>query len=178
MVQGFEALIVGDPMDERTDIGPLVNEDAVAGLDDQVKRLVAAGAKILTGGRRLDRPGSYYAPTVLGGVDASWPVAREELFGPVALVFRVHSVDEAISVANATTFGLGSSVWTRDTQEQKKFVEGIEAGAVFVNGMVKSDPRLPFGGVRHSGYGRELGVNGIREFVNVKTVWVGPAKTS
>jgi succinate-semialdehyde dehydrogenase / glutarate-semialdehyde dehydrogenase len=178
MVEGFEALIVGDPMDTRTDVGPLVNEDAVRGLDEQVKRFVAAGAKVLTGGRRLDRPGCYYAPTILSGVDARWPVSCEELFGPVALIFRVRSIDEAIQVANATPFGLGSAAWTTDTREQQRFIKEIEAGAVFVNGMVKSDPRLPFGGVRRSGYGRELGVPGIREFVNIKTVWIGPARSS
>jgi succinate-semialdehyde dehydrogenase/glutarate-semialdehyde dehydrogenase len=176
MVARFEALVVGDPMDERTDVGPLVNEEAVVGLHDQVMRFVQAGARVLTGGKRLDRPGWYYAPTIISGVDAAWPVASEELFGPVALIFRVDSIEDSIRVANATPFGLGSSVWTRDAAEQDVLIAGIDAGAVFVNGMVKSDPRLPFGGIKHSGYGRELGVHGIREFVNAKTVWVGPAK--
>jgi succinate-semialdehyde dehydrogenase/glutarate-semialdehyde dehydrogenase len=175
MVAKFEALVVGDPMDERTDVGPLVNKESVDVLDDQVQRLVKAGARVLTGGKRLDRPGCFYAPTVLGGVDASWPVAQEELFGPVALVFRVASVSAAIDVANATSFGLASSAWTNDAAERDALIAGIEAGAVFVNGMVKSDPRLPFGGIKHSGFGRELGVHGIREFVNAKTVWIGPA---
>jgi succinate-semialdehyde dehydrogenase/glutarate-semialdehyde dehydrogenase len=177
MVAKFERLVVGDPMEEKTDIGPLVNPESVDALDDQVRRLVKAGAKVLTGGKRLDRPGCFYAPTVLGNVDPSWPVASEELFGPVALLFRVSSVTEAVRVANATPFGLGASAWTTDAKEREELVSGIVAGAVFINGMVKSDPRLPFGGVKHSGFGRELGEHGIREFVNTKTVWVGPAKT-
>ena len=176
MVARFEQLVVGDPMDEKTDIGPLVNAQSVDVLDDQVKRLVAAGAKVLTGGKRLDRPGCFYAPTVLGGVDPAWPVASEELFGPVATIFRVSSVADAVRVANATPFGLGASAWTSDPSEREELIAGIEAGAVFINGMVKSDPRLPFGGVKHSGFGRELGTHGIREFVNAKSVWVGPAK--
>lgn len=177
MVARFEQLVVGDPMDEKTDIGPLVNQDAVDGIDEQVQRLVKAGGKVLTGGKPLDRKGCYYAPTVVANVDPSWPIAQEEFFGPVALVFRVGSVTDAIRIANSTTFGLGASAWTRDDAERDALIRGIDAGAVFVNGMVKSDPRLPFGGIKHSGYGRELGTLGIREFVNAKTVWVGPAKT-
>lgn len=176
MVEKFEKLVVGDPMDERTDIGPLVNPAAVDGIEDQVRRLVEAGGKVLTGGKRLDRPGCFYAPTVIGGVDPSWPVASEEIFGPVASLFRISSIDDAVRVANATPFGLGASVWTTDAGEREALISGIVAGGVFVNGMVKSDPRLPFGGVKHSGFGRELGALGIREFVNAKTVWVGPAK--
>ena len=176
MVAKFEQLVVGDPMDEKTDIGPLVNEDAVEGLDDQVRRLIEAGGKVLTGGAPLKRKGCYYAPTVVASVDPSWPVAKEEFFGPVALLFKVGSLTDAIRVANSTTFGLGASAWTRDDAERDALVRGIDAGAVFINGMVKSDPRLPFGGIKHSGYGRELGSLGIREFVNAKTVWVGPAK--
>ena len=177
MVAKFESLVVGDPMDEKTDIGPLVNEDAVKGIDDQVRRLVAAGGKVLTGGVPLKRKGCYYAPTIVSIVDPSWPIAQEEFFGPVALLFKVGSVADAIRVANSTTFGLGASAWTRDDEERDALVRGIDAGAVFINGMVKSDPRLPFGGIKHSGYGRELGTLGIREFVNAKTVWIGPAKT-
>ena len=177
MVAKFEQLVVGDPMDEKTDIGPLVNQDAVEGIDEQVQRLVKAGGKVLTGGKPLDRKGCYYAPTVVADVDPAWPIAQEEFFGPVALVFRVGSVSDAIRVANSTTFGLGASAWTTDDAERDALVRGIDAGAVFINGMVKSDPRLPFGGIKHSGYGRELGTLGIREFVNAKTVWVGPAKT-
>jgi len=177
MVAKFEQLVIGDPMDEKTDIGPLVNMESVDALDDQVRRLVAAGGTLLTGGKRLDRPGCFYAPTVIGNVDPAWPVAREELFGPVATIFRVSSVADAVRIANATPFGLGASAWTDDAAERDALIAGIDAGAVFINGMVKSDPRLPFGGVKHSGFGRELGTLGIREFVNAKSVWVGPAKT-
>jgi succinate-semialdehyde dehydrogenase/glutarate-semialdehyde dehydrogenase len=176
MVERFEALKVGDPMDETTDVGPLVSESSLKELDSQVRRLVEAGGKVLTGGKRLDRKGYYYAPTVIAGVPADAPAAKEELFGPVAVLFRARDATDAIQIANATTFGLASSVWTNDAAERERFINGIEAGAVFVNGMVKSDPRLPFGGVKASGYGRELSTFGIREFVNVKSVWIGPAK--
>ncbi|MBV8340202.1 MAG: NAD-dependent succinate-semialdehyde dehydrogenase [Candidatus Eremiobacteraeota bacterium] len=178
LVERFNALKVGDPMDETTDVGPLVNEASLNELESQVRRLVEAGGKILAGGKRLPSKGYYYAPTVISGVPVDAPIAKEELFGPVAVVFRATDTDDAIRIANATTFGLGSSVWTKDAAEREKFINGIEAGAVFVNGMVKSDPRLPFGGVKASGYGRELSAFGIREFVNVKSVWIGPAKAS
>ena len=177
LVERFKALKVGDPMDESTDVGPLVSESSLKELDDQVQRLVQAGGKILTGGKRLERQGYYYAPTVIVDVPVDAPIAKEELFGPVAVLFRARDADDAIRIANATTFGLGSSVWTNDAIEREKFINGIEAGAVFVNGMVKSDPRLPFGGVKASGYGRELSSFGIREFVNIKSVWIGPTKT-
>ncbi len=170
MVERFESLKVGDPMDDATDVGPLVNESAVKELDDQVHRLVEAGGMVLTGGKRLEGRGFYYAPTVIAGVPVDAPVAKEELFGPVAVLFRARDADDAMAIANATTFGLGSSVWTNDAAEREKFINGLEAGAVFVNGMVKSDPRLPFGGVKASGYGRELSAHGIREFVNIKSV--------
>jgi succinate-semialdehyde dehydrogenase/glutarate-semialdehyde dehydrogenase len=171
-VSAMSALRVGDPMDASTDVGPLATPDLVNDLEAQVKATVAAGARVLTGGTRLPGPGNYFAPTVLVDVPSGSPAYREELFGPVASVFRVPSVDEAIRLANDSTFGLGSSVWTRDEAERKRFVRELEAGQVFVNAMVVSDPRVPFGGVKRSGYGRELGVHGIREFVNVKTVWV------
>jgi succinate-semialdehyde dehydrogenase/glutarate-semialdehyde dehydrogenase len=171
-VQGMEALRVGDPMDERTDVGPLATEDILTGLDGQVRKSVAAGARLLTGGKRLDRPGNYYAPTVLTEIPHDSPAYREELFGPVAMLFRVSGIDEAIRLANDTTFGLGSSAWTNDPAERERFIDELEAGLVFINAMVASDPRLPFGGVKHSGYGRELSLFGIREFVNIKTVWI------
>jgi succinate-semialdehyde dehydrogenase/glutarate-semialdehyde dehydrogenase len=172
-VDGMEALEVGDPMDLATDVGPLATEDILRGLDEQVRKTVEAGARVLTGGKRLDRPGNYYAPTVLADVPESSPGYSEELFGPVALLFRVKDAGEAIRLANDTPFGLGSSVWTNDEAERARFADEIEAGQVFINGMVASDPRLPFGGVKESGYGRELSVYGIREFTNIKTVWVG-----
>jgi succinate-semialdehyde dehydrogenase/glutarate-semialdehyde dehydrogenase len=166
------ALKVGDPLDPATEVGPLATKSVLTDLDDQVRRSVAAGARVLTGGKPLDRPGNYYAPTVLTDIRPGSPAYTEELFGPVAALFRVRDIDEAIRLANDTSFGLGSSVWTNDAAERARFTDEIEAGQVFVNGMVVSDPRLPFGGVKHSGYGRELGVYGIREFVNIKTVWI------
>jgi succinate-semialdehyde dehydrogenase / glutarate-semialdehyde dehydrogenase len=169
-VQGMEALKVGDPMEETTDVGPLATADVRRGLEEQVRRSVAAGARVLTGGKRLERPGYYYPPTVLTDIPADAPAYREELFGPVALLFRARDLDEAIRRANDTPFGLGSSAWTRDPAERDRFIDELDAGLVFINGMVASDPRLPFGGVKESGYGRELGVHGIREFVNLKTV--------
>jgi succinate-semialdehyde dehydrogenase / glutarate-semialdehyde dehydrogenase len=171
-IKGMESLKVGDPMDETTDIGPLATRDILATLDDQVKQSVATGARLLTGGRRLERPGYFYTPTVVADIPKDSPAYREEIFGPVASLFRVSSLDEAIRLANDTAFGLAASVWTNDEGEQSRLIEEIEAGLVFINGMVASDPRLPFGGVKHSGYGRELSVYGIREFVNIKTVWI------
>jgi succinate-semialdehyde dehydrogenase/glutarate-semialdehyde dehydrogenase len=171
-IKGMESLKVGDPMDETTDIGPLATKDILATLDDQVKQTVAKGARLLTGGRRLERPGYFYTPTVVADIPKDSPAYREEMFGPVASLFRVDSLDEAIRLANDTDFGLAASAWTNDEGEQSRLIEEIEAGLVFINGMVASDPRLPFGGVKHSGYGRELGVYGIREFVNIKTVWI------
>lgn len=169
-VELMEALRVGDPMDETTDVGPLALPRLLEALDTQVQASVKAGAQVLTGAHRLDRPGSFYAPTVLADIPTDAPAYHEELFGPVALLFRVPDIDAAIRQANDTPFGLGSSVWTRDPIEQERFINDIEAGMVFVNVMVASDPRLPFGGIKHSGYGRELSAIGIREFVNVKTV--------
>ena len=172
-VNEMRALRIGDPLDESTDIGPLATPQIVNDLDEQVKRAVANGARVLTGGKKLDRPGNFFEPTVLVNLDPHAPVSCEEVFGPVATLFRAANIDEAIEIANVTTFGLGSSAWTNDANEQAQFIDELEAGSVFINGMVASDPRLPFGGVKHSGYGRELAEFGIREFVNIKTIWIG-----
>jgi succinate-semialdehyde dehydrogenase/glutarate-semialdehyde dehydrogenase len=169
-VAGMAALSVGDPMDEATEVGPLATPAILAELDAQVKRSVSLGARVLTGGHRLDRPGNFYAPTVLADVPGNAPAYREELFGPVAAIFRARGIDDAIRLANDTAFGLGASAWTADPAERRRFIDEIESGMVFINGMVASDPRLPFGGVKRSGYGRELGAAGLREFVNLKTV--------
>jgi len=170
-VEGMKAMKLGDPMAADTDIGPLATSKIRDELHDQVQRAVQGGARLLTGGKKIDGPGFYYEPTVLADVPRSSPVFREEFFGPVAMIFRARDAAEAIDIANDSPFGLGSSVWTRDEAERARFIDGIEAGQVFINAMVASDPRLPFGGVKRSGYGRELGVWGIREFLNVKTVW-------
>jgi succinate-semialdehyde dehydrogenase/glutarate-semialdehyde dehydrogenase len=177
-VEEMRALKIGDPMEESTDIGPLATPQIVNDLDEQVKKAVASGARVLTGGRRGDRPGNYYEPTVLVDLDLNAPVSCEEIFGPVAMLFRASNIDEAIRIANSTQFGLGSSAWTNDASEQARFIDELEAGSVFINGMVASDPRLPFGGVKNSGYGRELAEFGIREFVNIKTVWINNSEAS
>ncbi|HBB89706.1 MAG TPA: NADP-dependent succinic semialdehyde dehydrogenase [Blastocatellia bacterium] len=169
-VAEMKALRVGDPMDEGTEIGPLATEQILKDVDEQVKTSVAAGAIVLIGGKKLDRPGNFYEPTVLTNIPKNSPAYSEEIFGPVALLFSVKDIAEAIQVANDTTFGLGSSAWTNDEAERKLFIDNLEAGSVFINSMVASDPRLPFGGIKNSGYGRELGEFGIREFVNIKTV--------
>jgi succinate-semialdehyde dehydrogenase / glutarate-semialdehyde dehydrogenase len=172
LVAKMEALKVGDPMDPATELGPLANADAVEGLDEAVRESVRAGARVLTGDKTVDGPGSFYAPTVLAEIPKDSPAYREELFGPVACVFRAKDIGEAIAIANDTRFGLGASAWTNDPAERERFIDEIEAGMVFLNKMVASDPRIPFGGVKASGYGRELGVCGIREFTNIKTVWI------
>jgi len=155
--------------------GGAVGWEDVLTLEQQVRGSVAQGARVLTGGTRPDRPGFFYAPTVLSGVRDGMPVLEEETFGPVAAVRRVADADEAVTVANRSAYGLGAAVWTADVRRGEKIARSIESGAVFVNGMVASDPRLPFGGVKRSGYGRELGPFGIREFTNIQTIWIGPA---
>jgi succinate-semialdehyde dehydrogenase / glutarate-semialdehyde dehydrogenase len=171
-VARMQALKIGDPMDDKTELGPLATADGVKDLDRDVQRTVQMGAKVLTGGHPLAGTGNYYAPTVLTNVPKGSPAYSEELFGPVASVFVVKDQDEAIRLANDVRFGLGSSVWTNDERERERFVNELEAGMVFVNKMVASDTRIPFGGVKASGHGRELGMVGIREFVNAKTVWI------
>jgi succinate-semialdehyde dehydrogenase/glutarate-semialdehyde dehydrogenase len=172
-VDGMKALKVGDPMDPSVNVGPLASKDAVASLEADVEKTVKAGAAVLTGGAPLDGLGSFYAPTVLANIPKDSPGYREELFGPVACVFRAKDIDEAIRIANDSRFGLGASVWTNHPAERDRFVDEIQTGMVFVNKMVASDPRVPFGGVKWSGHGRELGgAHGIREFTNIKTVWV------
>ncbi len=164
------ALKIGDPLDAETEIGPLASEEILQGVDEQVQKSIKAGAKLLTGGKRIDRPGFFYEPTVLTDIPADSPAYREEIFGPVACCFRVGDADEAIRLANDSSFGLGATAWTNDSSEKERFAKELEAGMVFINSMVASDPRLPFGGAKRSGFGRELGAEGIREFVNIKTV--------
>ena len=176
-VSAVAALKVGDPMDRANQVGPLARPDLVDALERQVRESVGMGAKVLTGGKRLDGAGNYYAPTVLAGVKADMPVFREETFGPVAALIRVKDAEEALEVANDSDFGLGSSIWTADVDGARRMAERVEAGLVFINGMVASDARLPFGGVKRSGYGRELSEIGIKEFTNAQTVWVGPARS-
>ncbi|MFZ0737450.1 MAG: NAD-dependent succinate-semialdehyde dehydrogenase [Candidatus Acidiferrales bacterium] len=169
-VERMETLKIGDPFDASTELGPLATASAVVDLDADVKKSIKAGARLLTGGGPLNRPGNYYAPTVLTNIPAGSPADCEELFGPVACLFRAKDIDEAIEIANRTRFGLGASAWTNDDRERERFVDELEAGMVFINRMVASDPRLPFGGVKQSGHGRELSSQGIREFTNIKTV--------
>ncbi|MEU4658083.1 NADP-dependent succinic semialdehyde dehydrogenase [Streptomyces sp. NPDC023723] len=172
-VAGMRALRVGDPMDEDTDVGPLASEQGVTDLAELVEDAVRGGARVLCGGERPAGPGWYYPPTVLAGVDRAMRVHREETFGPVATLYRAADLDEAVLIANDTDFGLSSNVWTRDEADVDRFVRDLEAGGVYVNGMTASHPAFPFGGVKRSGYGRELSGHGIREFCNITTVWHG-----
>ena len=169
-VERMSKLRVGDPMDENTDIGPLASPDLLTILEDQVNRSVGVGARVLLGGKRLNRTGNFYAPTVLAEIPPGSPARTEELFGPVAALFRVSGVEEAVTLASDSNFGLAAACWTNNQREREWFVTRMEAGTVFINGMVASNPKVPFGGIKQSGYGRELGVHGIREFVNTKTV--------
>ncbi len=172
-VEKFEQLKVGDPMLPETDIGPLATPAILQELDNQVQTCIQSGAKLLTGGRPLsEKAGNFYLPTILTDIPPDAAARQQEFFGPVALVFRVAGIDEAIALANSTSFGLAATAWTTVSSEGDQFISELEAGAVFINGLVKSDPRLPFGGIKRSGYGRELSIQGIHEFVNIKTVWV------
>ncbi len=174
--EAVAALKVGNPMDRSNQVGPLAREDLVDDLERQVNESVRLGARVLTGGKRVAGDGYYFEPTVLGNVRPGMPAYHEETFGPVAALIRVQDEEDALRIANDTEFGLGSNIWT-SAERGKRLAARVEAGMVFVNGMVASDARLPFGGVKRSGYGRELSEYGIKEFVNVQTVWVGPAKT-
>jgi succinate-semialdehyde dehydrogenase/glutarate-semialdehyde dehydrogenase len=171
-VEQMRTLKIGDPFDETTEIGPLATEQILNGVDEQVQKSIAAGAKLLTGGNRISGPGFFYEPTVLVDVPKGSPAYREEVFGPVAAVFRIRDPEEAIELANDNRYGLAASAWTNDPIEQELFASELESGMVFINAMSASDPRLPFGGVKRSGFGRELGAAGIREFMNAKTIWI------
>lgn len=175
-VQHTAALKIGDPMDRDVAIGPMARANLRDDLHAQVEKTVRQGGKLLLGGKFCDRPGFYYQPTVLDHVEPGMVAACEETFGPAAAILRVKDVDEALEIANAPDYGLGAALWTTDLKRASGLARRIEAGAVFINGLVASDPRLPFGGIKQSGYGRELGVHGAREFTNIKTVWVGPAR--
>ena len=171
-VEKMRVLRIGDPFDETTEIGPLATEQILNGVHEQVQKSIAMGAKLLTGGNRIYGPGLFYEPTVLVDVSKESPAYREEVFGPVASIFRVRDAAEAIETANDSLFGLGASAWTNERDEQELFASELESGMVFINAMVASDPRLPFGGAKRSGFGRELGAHGIREFTNIKTIWI------
>ncbi len=168
----FENIKVGDPMNEETQMGPLVNAGSLKEIESQVQSALAAGAELVTGGKRLDQKGFFYAPTILKNITRDVPVYDQEVFGPVALVIIVEDEQEAVRIANDVPYGLGGSLWTRDIEKAKEVASKLETGGIFINSMFKSDPRLPFGGVKKSGYGRELSHYGIKEFVNIKTVWV------
>ena len=174
--EGMKKLKIGDPMDEATEIGPMARADLRDELHSQLLRSVEDGATLVTGGQSIEGKGCYYQPTLLTGVKQGQTAFCEEMFGPVAAIIRCANVDEAIMLANDTEYGLGAALWSGDIERANQLARQIDAGSVFINGNVLSDARLPFGGTKKSGYGRELGVYGIREFTNIKTVWVGPAK--
>jgi succinate-semialdehyde dehydrogenase/glutarate-semialdehyde dehydrogenase len=171
-VDRMRALKIGDPMDPATEIGPLATEQILEDVNAQVQKSIAAGAKLLTGGNRIHGPGFFYEPTVLVDVPGESPAYREEVFGPVASIFRIGNAADAVAMANDSSFGLAASAWTNNPEEQELFTSDLETGMVFINAMVASDPRLPFGGVKRSGFGRELGAAGTREFTNTKTIWI------
>ena len=176
-VERMASLKVGDPMDPATDVGPLATADVLRGLQEQVEQTIQMGARVLLGGKRMNRQGNFFEPTVLSDIPKDSPAFEDELFGPVATIFPAKDMADAIRIANDSQFGLGSSAWTNDESEREMFVNDIESGLAFINSMVASDPRIPFGGVKHSGYGRELSHHGIREFVNVKTISVQEPNT-
>ena len=178
LVSRMASLKVGDPMDPDTDVGPLATADVLRGLEEQVKKTVEMGARVLLGGKRLGSKGNFFAPTVLADIPKGSPAFDDELFGPVASLYRVKDMAHAIAIANDSIFGLGACAWTNDPEEREMFINEIESGLAFINGMVASDPRIPFGGVKHSGYGRELSHHGIREFVNVKSVSIQETEAS
>jgi succinate-semialdehyde dehydrogenase/glutarate-semialdehyde dehydrogenase len=169
---------VGDPMDAATQLGPCARADLRDTLGRQIADTVAGGARIVTGGEPLDRPGFFFEPTIVADVDAGMPMFDQETFGPAAAVTRARDCAHAVELGNDSTFGLGANIWTRDVDHAKRMAAEIESGLVFINGMVASDPRLPFGGIKRSGYGRELSEFGIHEFVNIQTVWIGPERKS
>jgi succinate-semialdehyde dehydrogenase/glutarate-semialdehyde dehydrogenase len=175
-VPRMASLKVGDPMDAATDVGPLATADVLKGLEEQVRKTVEMGARVLLGGKRLDRKGNFFAPTVLTDIPQGSPAFEDELFGPVASLYRARDMSDAIEIANNSIFGLGACAWTNDPGERELFINEIESGLAFINGMVASDARIPFGGVKHSGYGRELSHHGIREFANVKSVCIQEAE--
>ncbi|GHO65976.1 succinate-semialdehyde dehydrogenase [Ktedonobacter sp. SOSP1-52] len=176
--QATSQLKVGDPQQRETQMGPLARADLLENLEQQVRKSLEMGARLLLGGKRLEGKGYFYAPTIVTGVTPEMPLFREETFGPVAAVVTARDTEHAIELANDSDFGLGGNLWTRDIEQARKLASRLESGAIFLNGMTASDPRLPFGGIKHSGYGRELSVFGIREFVNIQTVWIGPARTT
>jgi succinate-semialdehyde dehydrogenase/glutarate-semialdehyde dehydrogenase len=176
--KAVEDLVVGDPLDPKTQVGPLARRDLLEALERQVDGSLRKGARVATGGERVGGKGFFHRPTVLVDVTPEMPVFKEETFGPVAAVVRVRDAEEAIRVANDSAYGLGASLWTRDLASGEKLARRIESGSVFVNGMVASDPRLPFGGIKRSGYGRELSSFGAREFTNIQTIWIGPAEAA
>jgi succinate-semialdehyde dehydrogenase/glutarate-semialdehyde dehydrogenase len=176
MVQKMETLRIGDPADPGTDLGPLSSPDGLDTLDKQVRDTIAAGGRLLTGGKPLGGPGNYYPPTVLTDIPEASPGHNEELFGPVALIWRARDIDDAIRIANDSSFGLGGSAWTRDPGERQRFINEVETGMIYINKFTASTPEAPFGGAKNSGYGRELAQFGPRSFVNAKTVWIAPER--
>jgi succinate-semialdehyde dehydrogenase/glutarate-semialdehyde dehydrogenase len=173
-VEAASKLRVGNPLDREMQVGPMARADLRQDLEQQVEFSVKMGARILLGGKALEGKGSFYAPTIVTDVTTEMPLFREETFGPAAAVIRARNTEHAVELANDSPFGLGGNLWTRDIERARQLARQLESGSVFINGMTASDPRLPFGGIKHSGYGRELSSFGIREFVNIQTVWIGP----